>query len=80
MLNCVISFTIYYKDFKDLEPAASEQVGYKNVGGKAFVQSEHSANGERGDKGYSSKHQEASGSKGHHDREDHKKLYAQAGM
>lgn len=77
ILKRTISLTIYVKD---LEGASSEIVqNYKKGGDKTFEQSDQSVKGERGDRGYVSTHQEASGQKGHHDREDNKKQYEEAG-
>lgn len=49
-------------------------------GGEQFEVAKHSVKGEEGDKGYESQHAEEHGAKGSHDKEDHKKHYAESGM
>lgn len=64
----------------DLEPAASQvQAEFKKGGGKEYEDARHSAEGEKGSKGYVERHEEESGKKGYHDREGEKKNYAEAG-
>ncbi|KAJ8984456.1 hypothetical protein NQ317_012522, partial [Molorchus minor] len=52
--------------------------GFKEGGGKEFEAVKHAVVGEKGDRGYDSKHFEEKGEKGVRDIEDHKKSYAES--
>lgn len=74
-LEEIQSFTI-----QELEPAEAHlQTEFKKGGGKEYQDVQHSAESEKGSKGYAERHEEESGKKGYHNREGEKKKYAEAG-
>lgn len=64
----------------DLEPAESQlQTEFKKGNGREFQEAEHSAEGEKGAKGFAERHEQESGKKGYHNSEGNKKQYAEGG-
>lgn len=79
---CILFFLVEIQSFviQELEPAETPlQTEFKKGGGKEYQEAQHSAEGEKGSKGYAERHEEESGKKGYHDREGEKKHYAEAG-